>query len=197
MQQYLKLFLAAALSYGVVIGLMSQSAWLGILFGVGIGLAIAGIFGTLHHQAFNELKKEADRSVYQERQIEVDLPYAAAWALALDALKTLPRVKIRKLDLVNGVLEAQTGLNLLTFGERITIQLRPLDTETTLLELVSRPRWRTALIDYGRNLQHIRDLLLYLRHASAADALALERWLEVDALPEPLEGSLANANAEQ
>jgi hypothetical protein len=59
----------------------------------------------------------------------------------------------------------------MTYGEIITFQLQSLDADTTLVRIASRPRLKTTLIDYGRNLEHVNRLSLYLRQRSASDHL--------------------------
>src|SRR5262245_7653499 len=98
MNLYLKLFLAAAVPYAMVAGLLLQNPVLGVLFGLGIGMVIATVFGTLQHSAFQGKKADADRSVHQIREIEIDLPYAEALALCLESLKTLSRAGVKKVD---------------------------------------------------------------------------------------------------
>lgn len=174
MRLYLKLFLAAFLPYALVGGLIVQDAVWGLLFGAGVGLVIALVFGTLQHQAFAQSKQKqaASRSVHQTRELEVDLPYADALQLCREAAISLPRGRLSKTDRLAGEIEVRTRLNWLTYGEKVTLRLRPLSATTTLVQISSRPRLKTTLIDYGRNLHHVNWLSHYVRAASGSDHLA-------------------------
>jgi hypothetical protein len=181
MNLYVKLFLAAAVPYGLVAALILHSPAFGVLFGVGIGIVIASIFGTLQHSAFQGKKADADRSVHQIRDIEIDVSYNEALALCQDSLKTLTRAHIKQLDADQGIIHARTGMNWKTYGERVTLSLLPIDQNTTRIRIESRPRLKTTLIDYGSNLYNVNCISLYLRQQSGTDNLAQDfSHLEID-----------------
>jgi hypothetical protein len=186
MKLYLQLFLVAALGYGTVASLLLTNALIGTLFGVAIGIVLAAIFGTLQHQSFEGKKQDADRSVHQIRDLELDLPYADAYSLCVESLVSLGSVTIKQSSRLEGVIEARTNLNWQTYGERISVSLARLDDDTTRVHIESRPRIKAALTDFGRNLHNVNQLSLFLRARSASDALAVKAkaaapmaiWLE-------------------
>jgi hypothetical protein len=174
MKLYLQLFLVAALGYGMVASLILSNLMIGTLFGVSIGIVLAAIFGTLQHQAFEGKKQDADRSVHQARDIELDLPYVEAYRLCLEALTSLGRVSLKHTNHLEGVIEARTSLNWQTYGERISFYLTRLDSHTTQVHIESHPRIKVALTDFGRNLHNVNQLSVFLRAHSASDALAIK-----------------------
>ncbi|MCU0514938.1 MAG: hypothetical protein MUE40_20470 [Anaerolineae bacterium] len=187
MRVYLKLFFAAALPYGLLMGLLFTSVAAGIGFGVGAGLVLATIFGTLQHSAVDGKKAGSEAGVHHQRTIEIDLPLRAALALGREALAGVPGARLHSLhhDEAHGQarLEARTRLNWQTLGERITLRLDALDAVTTRITLESRPRYKTTLIDYGKNLHHVNLLSRYLRQHSAIDPLPPARLLDEAQLP--------------
>lgn len=181
MSVYLKLFLAAAIPYAILMGLLFFSLPAGVAFGTGFGLVISTIFGTLQHSAYQGKKADGDRSVNQSRDIEIDVPLTEAFDLCLKALATLHRARVKKADPLSGLIEARTGINWKTYGEKVTFRLFRVDSHTTRIHLASRPRLKTALIDFGRNLYNINRLSVFLREASASDNLARDyRHLEIE-----------------
>jgi hypothetical protein len=186
MKLYLQLFLVAAFGYGMVASLILSNALIGTLFGIAIGTVLAAIFGTLQHQSFQGKKQDADRSVHQMRDIELDLPYADAYSLCVESLTSLGSINIKQSSRLEGVIEARTHLNWQTYGERISFNLTRIDDDTTRVHIESRPRIKAALTDFGRNLHNVNQLSVFLRARSASDALAiaikpaaqLSGWLE-------------------
>jgi len=178
MKIYLKLFLAAAIPYTLAFGMILRNPILAIGIGVTLGLVIAGVFGTLQVRSMDGKKKvDTSYAVQQTRTIEIDLPFDEALVLARAALQSINGVTIVK-ETVSGIgagtINARTGLNWETYGEKITLSLERIDAETTLLHIDSRPRLRTTLIDYGRNLHNVNTINLYVREHTAADHLSRE-----------------------
>lgn len=171
MRLYLKLFLAFGVPFGLLMGILYPYPALALLIGTVYGAIMAGIFGTLQHRAVRGKKKTSADGVQQQRNIEVDMPYDAAFAACLEAVGEIQRAQFRQIDRAAGTIKARTSINLLTYGEIITFRLQPLDAHTTCIRISSRPRLKTTLIDYGRNLEHVNRLSLYLRQRSASDHL--------------------------
>ena len=174
MKLYLKLWLAMAIPYGLLMAIFMTDPAVGALTGALFGTIMSLIFGTLQHQSFRGKKADAERSVKQSRNIELDLPIDEAFNLCLEAYTQLRRAVIRKIDRESHTIEIRTGINWLTYGEIITLHLSPIDLHTTEVVVNSRPRIKSVMIDYGRNLQNVNLIMLHLREQIASDHLALE-----------------------
>lgn len=175
MKVYLKLFLAAAIPYTIALSLFMRNSPLAIGLGIGLGVAIAGIFGTLQIRSMKG-KKKADETyaVNQSREIDIDLPFEQALELTRAAVLSITGAKILKEtspDDGAAIIAAQRGLNWETYGENIKLYLEQIDADSTMLRVESRPRLRTTLIDYGRNLHNVNAISLYMREHTAADRL--------------------------
>jgi hypothetical protein len=178
MKIYLKLFLAAAIPYTLAFSMIMRNTPLAISIGIILGVVIAAVFGTLQVRSM-EGKKKADHSyaVHQTREIEIDLPFDEAVVLAKAAVQSINGTSILKETSPHegvATIAARTGLNWETYGEKINLHLERIDADTTLLRIESRPRLRTTLIDYGRNLHNVNTISLYLREHTASDSLSRE-----------------------
>lgn len=173
MRLYLKLFLAFGVPFSLLMGLFYPYPALVMLIGIAYGAVMSAVFGTVQHRAMRGKKLAQSAGVKQTREIEVDLPYQAAFKACLDALGEIQHAKLRDINKLSGSIKARTSINLMTYGEVITFQLQHLDADTTLIRIESRPRLKTTLIDYGRNLAHVNRLSLYLRQRSASDHLSV------------------------
>jgi hypothetical protein len=171
MRLYLKLFLAFGVPFGLLMGVFYPYPALVVLIGMLYGVIMSGIFGTIQHRSVRGKKQTHAAGVKHQRDIEIDMPYHAAFDACLAAVGELQRTKFREIDRFAGTIKVRTGINLMTYGEIITFQLQSLDADTTLVRIASRPRLKTTLIDYGRNLEHVNRLSLYLRQRSASDHL--------------------------
>jgi len=175
MKVYIKLFLAAAIPYSLALSLLFRSPILGTVLGVFFGVLIAGVFGTLQvHSMQGKKRADASYAVHQTREIEIDVPLDQALVLARAALQSIAGVIIKPTPTAPHKIEARTGLNWETYGERITLSIAPLDADTTTIRIESRPRLRTTLIDYGRNLHYVNAISQFLREHTAADHLSLK-----------------------
>jgi|GEM_PF-3004134 len=170
---------------GVVGALIMASAIAGITLIAG-GIAYA-IQYYRQERAFAQKQKAVDdRSEQQIRTIEIDLPFVAAFDLALEALETLDdapiprtltgipskqRLKIHQANSDMGRLRA--GLQAKTFGiqdvfdfSRIEIQLQRMDSTSTRLQIESEPANSLEYFDLGRHMHYVNHLALYIREMS-------------------------------
>lgn len=152
-----------------------------------LGLISFAIAHQRQKNAFAGKQKSSDNmDVHQTRHIEIDLPLELAYDIALESLETLdgdniPKtttgipskqsLKIHKADSGMGRIEA--GLRAKTAGiqdfidfSRINIQLQRIDSQTTRLEIESRPANPIETHDLGRNTHYVNHLALAIRKAS-------------------------------
>ena len=123
MKLYLRLFLAMSIPYGVMMSVFMLNPVAGLLSGLFFGAVMALIFGTVQHLSFRGKKAQASRSVKQARTVELDLTLDEAFNLCLETYGTLRKAVIKKIDRENGIIEIRTGMNWLTYGELVTLEL--------------------------------------------------------------------------
>lgn len=137
-------------------------------------------------------KKQANDNLeaQQQRTLEIDLPYDAAFDLALEALQTLdgqpvplpheplvPRtqtLRIYEQDREIGSIRA--GLHTQIVGitdpidfSRLEIRLQKLSPHTTRLRISSKGNALAGeFYDFGKNLHYVKQVALHLRRESAA-----------------------------
>lgn len=189
-----------------VLSFLSLAAWqFPIAASVGIALfwtvlsaaMMAGGFafrGWQQRRAFVGKKQaHANQTSHQQTRIEVDLPLAEAFSVALTALndldgqpipqpdgfnQTVDRLVGRKQKLRIQTADAATGtlvadLRVHSFGlvdvlpfSRITIQLQQIDATTTAIDIQSDGRWMAEVYDLGRNLHYVNHLARAIRQQS-------------------------------
>lgn len=189
MKVYLKLFLAAAIPYMLALSWLLHNDTLAAVVGIGFGLLISGVFGTLQVRSMQGKKRDdGSYAVHQIREIEIDRSFDEATMLARAALRDIHGLKILResgltmtLEEAYGTIDARTGLNWETYGEKISLRVTRLDDDTSRIRIESRPRLRTTLIDYGRNLHNVNTISMYLRGQTAADHLRLIETNDEDA----------------
>lgn len=157
-----------------------------LLLPIGILLPVMYL---LHRRSFRHKAKDpSNTSVEQARSVEVDLPFADAYDLCMVALDSLNGTELRLMGLKHklrtridrkassrqtGRIIAGTRSRWLIFRNfyddmRITIQLSPLDANTTRIHIQSAPTLGTAFIDFGYSLHNVNAIAHYLRRQNAA-----------------------------
>jgi len=189
-------FLIELILYGVGLGTGLLAAALMGLFTAALATASYRYRGYLQRKAFTG-KKQADESLSsrQERSIEIDVPYDAAFDLALDALQTLHKQDIPQPDDDSLLMRMETwvprkqllriykqnreagtihaGLRSKVFGldnvvdfSRLDLQLEKLDSATTRIIISSKPATLSEYYDLGKNLHYVNSLAKYMRFHS-------------------------------
>lgn len=196
MKLYLKLFLAMAIPYTLVMMLFTLNPGLALVSGILYGGAMSLLFGTIQHLSFRGKKADAEHSVRQSRTLEIDHNIDDTFNLCLEAYTVLKRAVIKKVDRQAATIEVRTGANLRTYGELITIKIAPLDAHTSTVTISSRPRVKSTMIDYGRNLRNVNLLALYLREQIASDHLSYHaiQQLAQEQSSQSVEQSVLNAS---
>lgn len=174
----------------------------------------------LQRRAFAAGKKQASDNLeaHQTRTVEIDLPYEAAFDLALDALKTLdnknipipddilvkmesilPRKQFLKVLEVNREMgNIRAGLRGKTIGipdfwdfSRIDIQLQRIDNNTTRIQIESKNNIPGEIYDLGKNLHYVNEIALFLRRES--QQMNAESHLEDESNDSDEENSIGQA----
>jgi hypothetical protein len=132
-------------------------------------IIIAGLMalsiGTLHVKTATSISTTDSKAALETRHtrtIQIPLPYRRAFELCTLSLNTIDRCQIRRTDHSQGTIEAKTGISWKTFGDIISFKISPSGTRTTQVEVTSRPTWRTVIVDYGRNLEHVERIAAFL-----------------------------------
>ncbi len=86
----------------------------------------------------------------------LQLPIDQVRILVVEALRALHRPKVEVQDSHNYV--AITGMTWGSFGEVVSAEIKELNGDTTLLEVSSKPRLVTTIVDYGINSDNLAEI---------------------------------------
>jgi len=103
---------------------------------------------------------EANLRVRHVRHLTLPLPYEAAFDKCVYAVQSLDidDIELKVAIASMGRIEAKTGRSWNGWGDKITISVFKSPNEQTNVTISSKPRWWTALVDNGSNLQNVETL---------------------------------------
>jgi hypothetical protein len=130
-----------------------------------VSFAVIGFILTFAHSRIVKSKargeSEQDFDVHQQRTITLRLPYDKAFDICKESLKAV-NGSVKEMKLSAGKIEARTGWTWKAFGCVISYVVKPIGEQLTEVEVLSRPRVRTTLVDYGENLDNVDKICAFL-----------------------------------
>lgn len=140
-----------------------MSALGGLLFGSALTLVLGGWHIYAVHRLGYRLTDDT-LSVRQHRRLLIDLSFQETFALC--AATATRFGTIRKADITDGVILAESCVSLLSFGQLLSIRLWRAGN-CMVVEIDCRPSLRATLVDYGTSL-HQMDVIVtdLLSHSS-------------------------------
>lgn len=173
MNRYMKLFLVLGISFGGSMGILlafRHGLYFGIIIGIIAGVCFGGIMasilGLIHSRSVQRISHEStnqDMDVEHIKSIELKIPYNVAFEFCLEALDSIKKYKIKKKNKSRGSIYVKTGMTWKTWGDNILFKLFKINEKSTRVEISSKPTVRTTLIDYGKNLDNIENIISYLK----------------------------------
>ena len=175
MDQYLKFFLLAGITWGLIWGLMNlpELLFLGPLLYLGMLLLGSFLFGLgmLIYSYFLDFRKieklpykdEYDtNSVRHEKLVVLKMKPNETFQKATEAIGDLEKGKLENVDSEMGIIEAREGKSLFrTFKNRVTVNMRG-NEEGTGVRIKSEPDTPTAILDSGKNMINVETIRRYL-----------------------------------
>ena len=130
-----------------------------------VTFALLGLFLTFIHSQIVKRKagglSEDGFGVHQQTNLTLHLPYDRAFDLCCESVEILSG-RIETADSSNGKIEATTGWTLKTFGCVVSYEIKSIGERLTEIEVTSRPKIRTTLVDYGENLENVERVCKFL-----------------------------------
>jgi hypothetical protein len=175
MNIYKRLFLATVIPFGIIMGicLMFQYGFLGFVAGLFGGIFYGGfmslILGSLHIWSVKRIsyRKSKDiTNVRHSRNIELQLSYDKAFNLCIESLKIFKKYKIKEENYSYGKIVAITGMTWKSWGEVISFDVHKTDNNRIQIIISSKPVLPTTLVDYGKNLENVERIVVFLKEKS-------------------------------
>jgi hypothetical protein len=130
-----------------------------------VTFALLGLLLTFIHSQIVKRKagglSEERFGVHQQTKLTVHLPYDLAFHLCCESLEILSG-RTTTADKSKGRIEATTGLTWKSYGSVVSYEIKPIGERLTEIEVTSRPKVRTTLVDYGENLENVERLCKFL-----------------------------------
>lgn len=159
-------FWRVAMAMGVPFGLsmaifmhFSFGSRLGLTWTIGLGCGAGACFGLTMAAFLVGFSQRSSGSataapVCQIRMLELSCTRDEAMKRAAEALARLRGSRRPTIDAANGTAAKKTGLSWKSWGEEVLVRIEGHDGDTCRVLVVSRPRIRTTLVDYGVNARN-------------------------------------------
>ncbi|MCT2534823.1 hypothetical protein NC661_04210 [Aquibacillus koreensis] len=164
MKKMLILFVATSIPFGLIMGLLFRDLTLGVMAGLGYGLFMTLILGSLQLILGAKLGAKLGTSVKQKNEMELPLPLKEAILSCRNSVIAIHGAKIEQQDYTNGtgIIHVKTKVNIRTWGEKITFRVQKVSDEVTKVWVESKPVIPTTLLEYGKSLKNINAITSYL-----------------------------------
>src|ERR1035437_7145507 len=164
MKLFLKLFVVIAIPFGTFQGLlvgMREGADAGVRSGILQGL----IFGSLMALILGWLQRRqayriAGQDLGPHQELTVELLAGSSTAVFERALKAVKDfgAKIKNSDVKGGTITAKVPSSWKSFGEILTLKISHVEDAKYEVQIVSRPRFRSPIIDYVKRRENIENV---------------------------------------
>lgn len=116
---------------------------------IGVTFLIAGIYAYSKGKSFSwAVGKKASK------RIEIQLNYDRTFELIFKTLSALAW-SITEINKRDGIIKADVSMSLKSWGERIHITCSSLSPNLSVIEVSSRSRWASTLVDWGKNKENV------------------------------------------
>lgn len=171
MKKVLIIFLVTSIPFGLIMGILSLNPMAGVMAGFSFGFLMALILGIINIVATKVIGGDRDTPVKQEKEIELRMPFNEAYKLCKQSILYIPGGKVTYENYVKGIVLGKTGVNIWTWGDKITMRIEKIDEETSKVHIQSKPAVATTVVDYGKNLKNIHTMSNYLQQHNQKSTL--------------------------
>jgi len=120
----------------------------------------------LHRKALRKMGiANIPRGERNRKIIELQCSYNEAFNLCKSALSSVRGATISEIDKSSGSIVAKTGTNMKGWGEVITFNIQEADNKVKI-EVISKPRIRPLVLDYGKNYENVKKIANFLKSKS-------------------------------
>ena len=137
----------------------------------GFGFTMAFVAGSIHVMLVRRLAEGRGQggdiyTVFQRRELRTALAPDRVFAVMKHYLAEVARLNLLQADQAAGLLKAGSAFNFITYGYRMSVEIKPEPAGGTLVVIASSPRFRTILMDFGENLKAVMKAADYLAASS-------------------------------
>ncbi|MGV9411386.1 hypothetical protein ACWDOP_15825 [Nocardia sp. NPDC003693] len=169
---YTRIFVRTAPLFGVLMA--GYSAILGVGLGGAVVVGVVGgllfgaimslLLGTINIRSARRIGGEAATNAPVRQQVSTVLSAEPPAVFeAVDHLIQGSGARVTRRDTIAGRIEARTGFSWKSWGERLSATVLSLGDGRTEVRIESRPAFPGTVVDYGKNLQNVRQLEQGLR----------------------------------
>lgn len=134
--------------------------WNGVAIGLLFGFIITSIGSVLVVLSYFTIKriKPVATAVDQERTLVIIGSLGEVFSWCVDYLKAGVEFKDVAAFEDQGTVKARAGMSFASWGENITVTCRSLPDGFVEVKIKSKPRYRTTVLDYGKNLRNVETI---------------------------------------
>ncbi|MFV8829778.1 hypothetical protein [Alkalihalobacterium sp. APHAB7] len=142
MKKILMIFLATSITFGLTMFINGRDVSTSITSGLAFGIFMTVILGAMNYLLVKRVGGKAESSVRQEKEIEIYLPYKDSFELCKNSLSSINGTKITYENLEKGIIQAKTGVNFQTWGDKLEFHIHKVDEEVSSVWVQSRPTFQ-------------------------------------------------------
>ena len=179
MKLFKRLCFQLGVPFGTLMGII-MGITKGPLAGLGFGGLNGAIFGAVLAFIFTRLQyhgvkkhagviNEETLVTHQNREITQSKKPFKVFYWTVDALETMRKCTIRGKDEEEGLIEAAMDMSWKTWGEKITIRIKPAEGGKTGITIQSRPLFKYSLVDYGKSHENINKIIAAIEKRTSGE----------------------------
>ncbi len=161
---YLKIFLLAGVSYGLVMLAFNWAngtpfdIWRFLFSTLFFGMAMSLLLVSLHkyrikQKGIQEITQD-DLKLFHSKRFKTSLTQIEL----LEKLKSDPIIAQMKVTEIENGIQLSSGMSLYSWGEKITLLLKSEGFGAYEYEVTSSPKLKVTLLDYGKNLENVKRI---------------------------------------
>ncbi len=94
----------------------------------------------------------------EEDRVKINKPYLQVFHQCKHSLKK-NECEITSEDKDAGIIKAEHGISVDSWGENITVEFEKLEENYTLVKLTSKSKVPVTLVDWGKNEQNVKSIM--------------------------------------
>jgi hypothetical protein len=161
---------AIGLAAGAAYGMTHVRQWRGALElapavagGITCGVLFAGATWWADRERRRKGLPAGNGAPVQERDVAIAAGSGQAIDVCVGALNAVRRATIQRVDKEAGRIDATVGGDWRSFGERVTVVVKPVDAVSSVVTVRSVPRWGTTVVDWGKGAENVDTFVRALR----------------------------------